>query len=378
MSQTEVKQERFHYIDGFRAIASVLIVLHHSVSSNIYKVFHKFGLDEIGIFIWNLTGSGVNFFFVISGLVLLRPYLRGERTLNTGMYFKKRFMRIYPTYAAAVVFGSAVIWYINTFPTWYNEKGIHVSFTLETTLRQLLMFNLDGVFYNLAWWSVGVEALFYMLVPIIIFTFPSRHKLSNNNVIVLIALSIVGTIGLQFFSDRYLPSFYSFTKILLNTGRIVDYPVCFLMGVLLAARDFTVRQAYYFILAGTIMFSFQYIYQPMMHVGYGLFYAGIIIITFSRQSWQQFMSKPIFLWVGERSYSLFLVHLSVFYLINNLAAHFTTSRGALYGLITRGFGIPLAFLVSMILFQVVECRFARGLITDKMIWPWQKSKLKIE
>lgn len=380
MSDAKDRQQRFHYVDGFRAIASFMIVLHHSISSNVYYFLKGLGLEEAGLFFWNLTGSGVDFFFVISGLVLLRPYLRGQRPFHAGSYFKKRFIRIYPTYIAALILGAASIWYINTFPTWYNEKGIHVSYSVGETLRQALMINKDGVYYNLAWWSVGVEATFYILAPLIVFLFPKKETISNGKTVSIIFLSLIGSVLLQFACDRFFPIVYTFdySKLILNTGRIVDYPMCFLMGVILAARDFDIRYAKVFMIVGAIMFAGHYIYAPFMHAGYGLFYAGILVYTFGNVSWQRFLSSPFLLWLGERSYSLFLVHLSVFYFVDNITAHFTSHRGAIYGIMTRGLGIPLAIFVAMLLFQFVERRFARGLVTDRMFWPWQYSKLRRE
>jgi peptidoglycan/LPS O-acetylase OafA/YrhL len=88
------------------------------------------------------------------------------------------------------------------------------------------------------------------------------------------------------------------------------------------------------------------------------------------------LSTPFLVWVGERTYSIYLVHFSVFYLINNLTAHVTTERDYVYALITRGLGIPIAFFLSMLLFHFVERKFAKGLITDEMFWPWQTEKMK--
>jgi peptidoglycan/LPS O-acetylase OafA/YrhL len=376
MSVPAEKQIRFHYIDGFRAIASFMIVLHHSVSANVARFLGAHGLPYLGDFLWNLTGSGVNLFFVISGLVLLRPYLRGERAFSSLTYFKKRFIRIYPTYFVALIFGAAVIWFLNNYPTWYNEKGIHVYFSVKETLREAYLLNLDGVYFNLAWWSVQVEAFFYILVPLLIFIFPSRSKLDNKGLFLLIVGTMIGNLAMQFFFDRYFPMVYSFEHIVLNIGRIIDYPICFLMGMLLAARDFNKQHAYVFMVFGAILFFLHGFYLPIMHSGYGLFYGGVLILVFHSDKVKAFLSKPLFLWVGERSYSLFLVHLSVFYLSDNLAAYFTPHRGLVYALLTRGVGIPLAFLASMALFQLVERHFARGLVTDKMIWPWQVSKLR--
>ncbi len=84
------------------------------------------------------------------------------------------------------------------------------------------------------------------------------------------------------------------------------------------------------------------------------------------------------IWFGERSYSIFLVHFSVFYLVDNFVSHFTPERNAMYGILTRAIGVPLALFCAMLLFHFVERRQAKGLMTDTKFWPWQVRGMKIE
>lgn len=376
MSNDNLVQQRFHFIDGFRAVACLLAILHHSVSAHVGRYLIGHGMPVLGDFYWNFTGSGVDFFFVLSGLLLLRPYLRDGRKLKLLVYFKKRFLRLWPTYGVALIFGALVIWYINAYPTWYNEKGIHVSFSLEETLHELPMLNLDGIYYNLAWWSVQVEAVFYIFVPFILFVFPRRAIANDVKLFVVLASSVLVTVLIQLFFDRYIPSIYSLHKILLNVGRFLDYPVCFVMGMVLATRDLYRWHGYVLMVAGTVFFFLHSFYLPLVHVGYGLFYGGMLVLVFYSPRVKKVMASPWLVWVGERSYSLFLVHLSVFYLIDNLTARITTERDIVYALITRGVGIPLSFLAAIALFHFVERKFSRGLITDRMIWPWQYDRIR--
>lgn len=376
MSLAAPKQHRFHFVDGYRAIAVILTILCHSIASNVEQYFKAHGMPRLGDFLGGFSGSGVDMFFAISGLVLLRPYLRNERQFDTLIYFKKRFTRIYPTYFAALVFGAMVIWFINAFPTWYNEKGVSIKFSLLETLRHLPLLNLDGRYYNLAWWSVQVEALFYILVPILVFRFPHGNKLTNGKVAALVLGTLIISTGLQIWLDSYLPWIYSYRFTVLNMSRILDYPVCFLMGMIMAARDFNRRQAWLFMAGGALLLQLYWLHAPAEHAGWGILYGGLLMLSFNSKPIQNFLSKPLFLWIGERSYSLFLVHLSLFYLSGNISAHFTASRGMTYAILSRGIGYLLTVLVSMALFQLVERRFARGLVTDKMIWPWQVSRLR--
>ena len=143
----------------------------------------------------------------------------------------------------------------------------------------------------------------------------------------------------------------------------------------LAARDFKARDAYAFILPGVLLVGASWFYLPIVNAGYGLIYAGVIILAFNVASFRHFLSRPIMVWFGERSYSIFLVHFSVFYLVDNLAALFTSERNIWYGVLSRGAGIPIAIFAGMLLFHFVERRQARGLVTGHIFWPWQVKRL---
>jgi peptidoglycan/LPS O-acetylase OafA/YrhL len=96
MSTNPAQQDRYHFLDGIRGIAASMIVLHHAFSSNIAAALTKMHLHALGFLLQTVTGSGVNLFFVLSGVVLLRPYLRGQRKFKTLDYFWRRLKRIYP------------------------------------------------------------------------------------------------------------------------------------------------------------------------------------------------------------------------------------------------------------------------------------------
>src|SRR5271168_1728532 len=67
---------RNHALDGLRAGAAISIVIYHlglnTLQSNLFKAGHEYA----GRFIGGLGPSGVELFFTLSAVVLLRPYLR--------------------------------------------------------------------------------------------------------------------------------------------------------------------------------------------------------------------------------------------------------------------------------------------------------------
>ncbi len=369
MSDLINAKERFHFLDGLRGIASLMIVVHHAFTSNIVKALISRGYPNAGFYLAYFTQSGVELFFVLSGVVLLRPYLRGQREFKTFDYLVRRVKRIYPPYLVALLFAAGVCWYIHAYPTWYNTKVYHMVFYWPEILRESVIINFDGHYYNLAWWSLGIEILFYLLVPLLLLFFSGRKSTGGWKTIGLIIGTLGFSLAIQYWLTEYHPDIYSYEKVIPNIFQCLRYPVCFLLGILLAARDFTVKQAVVFIGSGIALVATSKFYLPLENPGYGLIYAGIITIAFNRHSFRKFLSSPMMLWLGERSYSLFLVHFSVFYLMDSIAAHFTATGTTAYALLSRGAGIPAAFFAAMLLFYFVERWQARGLITGRMFCP---------
>jgi peptidoglycan/LPS O-acetylase OafA/YrhL len=372
------KRERFHFLDGLRGIASFMIVIHHAFTANILRGLEYLHLRAVGIMFAQFTQSGVELFFVLSGIVLLRPYLRGQRKLKVGDYFFRRLKRIYPPYFVALLFGMLVIWVVKSYPTWYSELFKWADLSVAQLLKQAMIISFDDYYYNLAWWSLGIEILFYLLVPVIIFVFPARNKVNNAVMWILLSGTLVVSTGLQLWLTKYYPGLYDYRHIVVNIFQSVCYPVCFLLGMLLAAKDFRVKDARLFMIVGILLVCSSLYYMPVINAGYGFIYAGVIILLFNEHWLRRVLSKPVMIWLGERSYSLFLVHFSVFYLSDYILSHFTSGRNVYYGVFSRLLGVPLALFLAMLLFTFVEKRQAHGLVTGDAFWPWQIRKFQGE
>ena len=376
MSIPTEKQERFHFLDGLRGIAATMIVIHHSFTSYIVNFFDYLGLGFIGSLITNFTQSGVELFFVLSGIVLLRPYLRKQRKFEVGDYFYRRLKRIYPPYLSSLLLGALIIWIIKAYPSWYSELWKWTEVSFKNILSQAMIISFNASFYNLAWWSLGIEVLFYLLVPLIIFIFPAGDRLNNTKIWTLLLCTLIVSVALQLFLTKFYPDIYNYKHLIINIYQFICYPVCFLLGILLAAKDMTIAKARAFIITGIILIVSSYWYLPIVKPGYGFLYAGFIIFSFNKDSLKRFLSKPVMIWLGERSYSFFLVHFSVFYFTDYLISLFRPGRDIYYGILTRGIGIPLALFIAMLLFTFVEKKYAHGLVTGDIFWPWQVKSLK--
>lgn len=359
--ESQPAAERLHYFDGLRAIACLLILFHHTVTSNLVEGLTAHHLKGLADVIFNITQSGVELFFVLSGIVLMRPYFRGTKTFHVLKYANRRFWRIYTPYFFAVCFAGFVIWINTVYPTWYSK--ILVDFTPAGFARQFLLFNCKGDYYNLAWWSLQIEIVFYVGVPLILYV-GKNWKLLPATVLTFILSFVLQRVALTYFPEQY-----SIDYIVLGPVRIVDYLLCFMFGVLLAKEEFNLRVAAIFIAVGLILLAGAFWYMPFNHMGLAFLYFGLLILVIQSPRLQLLLSSNMMVWIGERSYSLFLTHFSVLYLTNYMISYFIMDRSLMYGVLSRILGILFSFLTAMILFHFVERKQARGLQTAHQFWP---------
>ncbi|MCB0168227.1 MAG: acyltransferase [Anaerolineae bacterium] len=196
-------ETRIRGLDGLRAVAIFMIfALHawgHSGEPSITIASTQFGIIELTPAI-ELGGQiGVAIFFIISGFLLSLSFWKHILTrqdkypLQWKDYFKRRFLRIYPSYILAVIIYALVHDTNHSF----NVRAIHI------ISHVLLIHNLFEVtIYNISTplWFVATLVQLYLVLPFI-FLFISYlyQKDLTIPLILLILFVIAGLIGIVFF-----------------------------------------------------------------------------------------------------------------------------------------------------------------------------------
>jgi peptidoglycan/LPS O-acetylase OafA/YrhL len=145
---------RFPLVDGLRAVAALSVLVTHTA---FLSGFNGHGLPGA---ITARLDVGVALFFVISGFLLYRPFVAarmdGRRAPRTGLYFRRRALRILPAYWLALT--ALAIW-----PGLAQVHGGHwwVYYGLLQDLR--VPWISGGI---QAAWSLCVEAQFYLVLPL--------------------------------------------------------------------------------------------------------------------------------------------------------------------------------------------------------------------
>jgi peptidoglycan/LPS O-acetylase OafA/YrhL len=156
-----VRATRFPLVDSLRAIAALCVLLTHTavaagVSGNPHSALSPYA---------QRLDVGVAIFFLISGLLLYRPFvaahLRGRAAPAAGPYAWRRFLRIAPAYwvaltITAVWVGTSAyelgVFSSSGFPTYYLLLQTYRTRTLSGGLVQ--------------GWTLTIEITFYAFLPL--------------------------------------------------------------------------------------------------------------------------------------------------------------------------------------------------------------------
>jgi peptidoglycan/LPS O-acetylase OafA/YrhL len=169
--------ERVPALDGVRGLAVLLVLLWHSVGG--YAAF-------------NLTWSGVDLFFVLSGFLITGILLDNKKATNFfTAFYVRRVARIFPLYylhlALFLAFGATSL---ATEPRFaWLMSGAHPIWSYATFTQNILMGTRESFGCN--WlgitWSVAIEEQFYLLVPALVFLLPRGSLLATLLCMVLAA-----------------------------------------------------------------------------------------------------------------------------------------------------------------------------------------------
>ncbi|MEO6540819.1 MAG: acyltransferase [Ferruginibacter sp.] len=287
-------------VQMLRGIAILLVILRHT--TNIVQ--EKFGYSFLGDF-FIFGDSGVDIFFVLSGFII--TYVN-KKTLKDRAQFvtflKRRFIRIYPTYWIII---TALIALQLMLPSFYRT---HFDLGWYNLISTYLLFP-GHYMINGVSWTLTYEIFFYSLFSL---AFLIRNKairliLSIGYIITLIALAIFGL------SATSQHGWYN----------VVTFPMIveFFMGIFAALIIPSIKKEFsvFFIVLGTVylvaasLFTYNgYLlvdnfFNPVLLYGIPSFF---IIIGFVRYELDHDIKVPRpLVWLGEASYSLYLIHLPV-------------------------------------------------------------------
>jgi peptidoglycan/LPS O-acetylase OafA/YrhL len=186
---TPLKQSspRLHGLDTLRSLAILSVILYHLYTYQ-FEALPE-GFEAVAQFCW----AGVDLFFVLSGYLIskqyLRPYLSNNRP-NAWNFYRNRLFRILPPYFAVLS-----LYYL--LPIWRETPALPPFWQFLTFTQNLLVTPTSGLAFSHAW-SLCVEEHFYLLLPPVVFLLMRRPSLRKASAViaglVLLGVGIRGSI----------------------------------------------------------------------------------------------------------------------------------------------------------------------------------------
>ncbi|MEX2195990.1 MAG: acyltransferase [Thermoleophilaceae bacterium] len=385
-------RDRFVAGDPIRGGAALIIFTFHVALASLFITGFEFGRDDqrdaFGPFLPLILDNAelvVYAFFVLSGYLIGRPFVQaflGYRPPpRLGKYGRRRFMRIMPAFWIVVTL--AVIRFGTLDSSTLDVVGIYALMQSYDVAAGPLV---QGVLGQL--WTVHVEAWFYALLPLgaIGLTFACGRRLSRNGRIValfaLLLLVALASLAIRQALPHNIPHLRWASALMFG----------FVPGVALAALEtFVPRHAtgrawtgwatVGLVVVGVLFclaFNEWYLRSPaitgaLAALGTTAFVAAALLHQWSgRRLSRLFDNRPVN-WLGERSYSFYLLHVPILWEMQLRFDGTVTTPWAAFGLLF-GCTFVLSALGATVGYRYVE-RPSMGL--DPWFWE-RKQSLPVE
>ncbi len=337
-NQSASKTKHLTLIQVFRGIASLLVVGVHG------ELIFEQNLDQQFLFnIFHFGGSGVDFFFVLSGFIIYYVHkkdLGKEHKLK--QFVLKRLVRIYPIYwviLAAKLIASLSLGYSNTHErSWWE---IFQAFSLFPLDRGILSESFLGVS-----WTLTYEIFFYCIFGLLIY-FGLKKCLPLIGI--WLGAVLINSIGLLPLPENYVVLNFLFSILHLE----------FALGILAAyliSRD-RVKHGEKIMYVGMFLFTlaainFNYKLFPVPDILAFAIPSTLLVIGAAAWETKTYVQIPSFLiLLGNASFSLYLIH---GFVMNNVTK-ITIALGW-EGLIFQSNVLMTIFaLINMVLATIVGC-----------------------
>jgi peptidoglycan/LPS O-acetylase OafA/YrhL len=352
--------DRVASLTGIRAVAAILVVGTHAAYTT-GKYTHGY---------WGLVGSrmeiGVPIFFVLSGFLLFRPWVKAAETggppPSLSRYAWHRVRRIMPAYVITVLFAYVLYHFREAGP---NPGHSWTGLVRNLTLTQIYTDGYLGKYLHQGltqMWSLAVEAAFYVVLPLlayVLLVLICRRRWQPKLVLgALAAMALISPAWLALVhTDHWFPDS---ARLWLPT-----YLAWFLGGMMLTVLQRMGVRCYAFMAVPLAIICYFIVSTPIAGapttspatlgeaVYKACFYAVIAVLAVAplalgNQGWYSRLlaSRPM-VWLGEISYEIFLIHLVTmeFAMDYVVRAHvYTGSMPYLY-VATLVVTIPLAWLL---------------------------------
>lgn len=352
--------DRVASLTGIRAVAALLVVGTHAAYTTGKYIQGYSGL------VCSRMEIGVPIFFVLSGFLLFRPWVKsvatGAPVPSVSRYAWHRVRRIMPAYTITVLLAYLVYQFRTAGP---NPGHAWIGLFRNLTLTQIYTSNYLGSYLHQGltqMWSLAVEAAFYVVLPALAYLLLAvvcrRQWRPAPLLAALAALALI--------TPAWLILVHITTSVP-NGARVwlPTYLAWFLAGMALAVLQAMGVRCYAFAaiplavisylivstpIAGAPTTSPQGLTEALVKSGFYAAIAALMVapLALGDSGWyaRVLATRPM-VWLGEISYEIFLIHLVMMEIAMVEVVRYPVYTGSMLNLFvaTLAITIPLAWLL---------------------------------
>jgi peptidoglycan/LPS O-acetylase OafA/YrhL len=336
-------------LTGARFIAAAIVMVGHFGGLSSIRFMRQFSVH---------SRAAVSFFFVLSGFVLALNYATffsaGLTRRRVTEFWQARFARIYPVHLFILLLSVPLTLILLSQSTSFSTIAKHptpsrlaISFALNALLLHVYSSEYwISQLWNSPSWSIATEAVFYLVFPffaaLVLPRFRSRHVLLIAGAVFYVA-SIVFTLSAMAWLHQYRPESEQWLMAeavyKLPLFRIWEFFIGCCLGSLFLcgtpqifcgrpAREVGLLLSFGWcglvVIAARFGWSGDYLHWYILYIP--AFAAIIMMLAWGPTSLTPILANPIAVLLGESSYSLYLLHVPIFRLLEIVHVRSSPSR----------------------------------------------------
>lgn len=300
-----MNSNRFYEIDLLRLVSAVLVVLfHYTFIGSTLDFAPEPRTDAFGEY-GRYMYLGINFFFIISGFVILLSAEDGKPR----QFIISRFVRLYPAYWLCVLLtaGAAVL---------FNQPAFQVAWSHVLVNLTMLQSGFDVPLVDGVYWTLWIELKFYALVLIMIWLRLLRFLPWFCGVVLVASIIALGT-PLAASVKPFVAGFPHWAGyfacgcvlyLVKSRGLTWGLGVLLLLSVMFCVRQ---NQVFADLMTGW----YQVDFKAWVTVGATLLFFAMMAVIALRDT--GLLRNPRFYYLGVLTYPLYLLHENVGFMMFN-------------------------------------------------------------